>query len=404
MMVTPDSAQQYWPREKSFACNTDHSQLAKLKRGENGVYPNIRRAIQQKIHTSAAIHTVTVPSAPHVLREQEIQSINTSKRRSMMLDEVVVNAIVTGDAVQLRYLLDDQYDVNCRGKKGFTILLLAAFLRQEDIIKAALDYGADTRAATEYGNTTLHLVALHVVDIEANIVSDDDRQPLTRSVMEILLQYNPPLESLSGDGATPLINAARRGQTLAVRCLMEYGGDITAMDVWGGSALHYAASDQREDIVALLIAHGAPVNARKNDGRTPLHMVALHAFSIECASIVRSLMTAGANLEAVDTKKSTPLLIAVSEENIKYAEELLQWGANIDARDGSGCSALHRAASSGSVSMVQLLLGLGANPCAVDDAGHLPFESIAFGYWFGKWKETRQILRVAEKNWKKSHR
>ena len=37
MMVPLDSARLWYPREKLMACNADHSQIAKLKRGENSI-------------------------------------------------------------------------------------------------------------------------------------------------------------------------------------------------------------------------------------------------------------------------------------------------------------------------------------------------------------------------------
>ena len=49
MMVSADSARLWYPRENCVACSADHSQLAKLKRGENGIYPSVRGAIKQAL-------------------------------------------------------------------------------------------------------------------------------------------------------------------------------------------------------------------------------------------------------------------------------------------------------------------------------------------------------------------
>jgi hypothetical protein len=55
MMVSPDSAQQYYSKEKRVPVDADHSQLAKLKRGQNGVYPNVKSAIKHGLISTAKI-------------------------------------------------------------------------------------------------------------------------------------------------------------------------------------------------------------------------------------------------------------------------------------------------------------------------------------------------------------
>ncbi|KAL8748381.1 MAG: hypothetical protein Q9184_007347 [Pyrenodesmia sp. 2 TL-2023] len=47
MMVSLDSARLWYPGEKHIACDSDHSHIARLKRGENGIYTLIRSAIKQ---------------------------------------------------------------------------------------------------------------------------------------------------------------------------------------------------------------------------------------------------------------------------------------------------------------------------------------------------------------------
>ena len=423
MMVTSDSAQQYWPREKSFACNANHSQLAKLKRGQNSVYPNIKRAIQQKIHTSVGNYAIAMHLESPVLQKQKIQSICTTKRRKIELDDLVIDAIVAGDAVQSRYLLDEDYNIHCKGRKGLTILLLAAILRQNDIIQVAFDYGAYTWAATDDGYTTLHLVALNSVDAVDEIVSDGDRKALTRSTMELLLQHNPPMELLLQQpppieilrkhglpldkgpafGKTPLHIAVWEGQTVAAECLIQYGADTSATDTGGCSALHYAVIKQRVDMVDLLIAHGASVNARMDDGGTPLHVVARCKFSVECASIVRSLVMAGADLEVADSFRRTPLLCAIESGRIEFVKDFLKRGSNINARTHDGKSTLHLATSRNEIPLVRLLLKLGANPCTMDDSGRLPYATVEKYSTEPRYQiEMRQILEDAQKHWKES--
>ena len=64
MMVLPDDAKLFYPREKLLAVNENHSQIAKVKRGEGGIYPRIRFAINRALFGAADTPAITQVSAP----------------------------------------------------------------------------------------------------------------------------------------------------------------------------------------------------------------------------------------------------------------------------------------------------------------------------------------------------
>ena len=53
MMESLDSARQYDPKEQLVACDADHSQISKLKRGESGIYKSVRWAIKHAVLRAA---------------------------------------------------------------------------------------------------------------------------------------------------------------------------------------------------------------------------------------------------------------------------------------------------------------------------------------------------------------
>ncbi|KFZ14209.1 hypothetical protein V501_03348 [Pseudogymnoascus sp. VKM F-4519 (FW-2642)] len=55
MMVSRDSAQQFYPREKLVSADCDHSQIAKIKRGQNGIYPAVKAAVKHGLVSTAKI-------------------------------------------------------------------------------------------------------------------------------------------------------------------------------------------------------------------------------------------------------------------------------------------------------------------------------------------------------------
>ena len=64
--------------------------------------------------------------------------------------------------------------------------------------------------------------------------------------------------------------AAARGDIEAVKQHLAAGADVNAKDDDGWTPLHQATDEGHKEIVELLIAKGADVNATDEDGETPL--------------------------------------------------------------------------------------------------------------------------------------
>ncbi|EFR01355.1 GA-binding protein beta chain [Nannizzia gypsea CBS 118893] len=78
----------------------------------------------------------------------------------------------------------------------------------------------------------------------------------------------------NSDGKIALHLSAERGHASTVRCLIEYGSDISAQDHSGATALHYAAKMGHTSAITALLDNGADGNIKDFQGRTPLHMAA----------------------------------------------------------------------------------------------------------------------------------
>ena len=76
-----------------------------------------------------------------------------------------------------------------------------------------------------------------------------------------------------GCGGPPkdIREAARQGNSEAVKQYLADGVDVNAKDDWGKTLLHSTAEMRRKEIAELLIAEGADVNAKDSWGITPLH-------------------------------------------------------------------------------------------------------------------------------------
>ena len=73
-----------------------------------------------------------------------------------------------------------------------------------------------------------------------------------------------------GGQAPPLYWAAHEGHKEIVELLIANGADVNAKDRRGETSLHAAALSPRKEIAELLIAEGADVNAKDQKGKTPL--------------------------------------------------------------------------------------------------------------------------------------
>ena len=106
-----------------------------------------------------------------------------------------------------------------------------------------------------------------------------------------------------------------------VQLLIRNGADVTARDDTHSTPLHLAASKRSAESVDILIQHGSDVNAKDANQSTPLHLAASSCLKPE-GTIVRLLLKRGAKIDAKDSEGRTPLDIASSEGNSWIAKLL----------------------------------------------------------------------------------
>ena len=136
--------------------------------------------------------------------------------------------------------------------------------------------------------------------------------------------------------ASPLIDAARSGDTEALRALLKEGVDVNAAEADGTTALHWASYRDDLESADLLIRAGAKVNAANDLGATPLWTASLNG----SAAMVRRLLQAGAESEPGAAAGETPLMVASRSGNPDVVEQLLAKGAGVNARGARGQTAL----------------------------------------------------------------
>ena len=150
--------------------------------------------------------------------------------------------------------------------------------------------------------------------------------------------------------------------------------------------IHQAAYDGNIEAVKQHLDAGTDVNARAGEGETPLNLAALMGHK----EIVGLLIAKGADVNAKDYKYGiTPLLNAAMGGHKETAELLIAEGADVKGKDVNGSTPLHSAAFGGSKEIVELLIANGAD---VNVRGFLGKTPLNMAVDEGK-KETAALLR-----------
>mmetsp|Transcript_26850 Transcript_26850/g.63854 ORF Transcript_26850/g.63854 Transcript_26850/m.63854 type:complete len:264 (+) Transcript_26850:74-865(+) len=144
-------------------------------------------------------------------------------------------------------------------------------------------------------------------------------------------------------GMTPLQIACDHGQLGVVRALVEAGARLDVVDGSKRTLFKIASdcnrNDQRELLDYLMDIPGAGTETADSNGNTPLHSAA-----VTDPESTRSLVSARADINAVNKKGETPLLFCLDfppsrsrVDNVTPKEgcirHLLAGGANLEAKD-----------------------------------------------------------------------
>ncbi len=131
-------------------------------------------------------------------------------------------------------------------------------------------------------------------------------------------------------------------------------------------ALLEAARNGDSAIAETVIAQGARVNVRGENGWTPLMWASLRGND----ALVRLLIEKGADIHLRSKGEATALMWASLEGHATVVETLIARGADVNSRDCNGNTALMAAAYRGKIASVKLLLKHGADVNAKDRNGN----------------------------------
>lgn len=206
------------------------------------------------------------------------------------------------------------------------------------------------------------------------------------------LAQSPELKNHHGKrGETALHVAGSAGHAAIVRRLIELTPVIDAKDDDGRTPLANAALAGEVEIVELLLRHGARANETTGDDRSILMALACEDKPPRVREVVRILLKNGAdpNVPARDAWIPTPLLKAASKRSLGMVKSLLEHRGTNQVEPNVtgkwGWNALHFLADAdpgsdgGEVTtkIAGLLIVAGINPLERDDEGWIPLHIAA---------------------------
>ncbi|KAK2744290.1 hypothetical protein FQN57_004375 [Myotisia sp. PD_48] len=256
------------------------------------------------------------------------------------------------------------------------------------MVEVSLDYGASTkskdtsnnRIPVQPGPSPEESIQTDTAQLESYLscppprfsAMANDRQaatantsPKSRTKNEIEKQTEKKTGDAKPTDRKPLSDresalhlAVKNNHIKIVAMMLKAGVDVNCPDKDNWTALQKATSyhlEKSEEMVKLLLSHGADVHAVNDEGMTALAVAARK----ELHTISDILLKAGSEINPSDRKKVpwSPYLLAAWVGNVKLMQTYINWGANTNATNHEGWNALHIAARQNHIEVIRFVIG-----------------------------------------------
>jgi uncharacterized protein len=285
-----------------------------------------------------------------------------------------------------RALADAGADLNRTDPNGTSALVSAIINLHFDLAAVLIEKGADPNVAETTGMAALYAaVDMHTLPETVGRPNPKPHDTLdSPAIVEALLEHganpnarlsSPILDRVHndansdpalGDGATPLMRAAKQSDVALMRVLLDHRADPGLATKRGTTALMFAANrgggfrgvgaraseDDSVNAVALCLERGAPVNAVDDSGQSALHLAAASGPE----SMVKLLADNGADLFLKDQRGRTPLDVALGIGTGGRGRGGQNAGIAAGGGEGQGAPAQPPAGNAGKIALLRQLM------------------------------------------------
>lgn len=242
-----------------------------------------------------------------------------------------------------RVLAEAGADLDATDRDGTTPTMLAIINGHYDLAGLLLDHGADPNPADVIGMTALYAAIdmrtlpwmqgrpapkasgrLEPLDVITQLLARG-ANPNASLTKPLLQRQHTVGDRVLNEGTTPFIRAARFGDVVVMKLLLEHGANphltqknhTTALSVAAGLGTDRATDEFYQDkateaeaieAITLCLESGADVNAFNDDGDTALHRASGER-------IIRLLVARGGDLAFRNKRHKTPLDVALERKD-----------------------------------------------------------------------------------------
>jgi ankyrin repeat protein len=276
---------------------------------EHGADPALKKRAAGWSPLDAAIH----------YKHQDIAELMLAHVKPAQAGAGLISAASEGNQELVARLLEEKADINVRNEAGMTALMAAVDRGRTDIVQTLLQAGADPNAVDKPGYGSLNgETALCLAG-----------RKKMEDVVPILIKAKADLDAPCG----AMVQAAQAGSRQIVKLLADAGADVQDRFTGNWRALFVSAESGDAAITGIMLEHGTPVDMRDDQDSTAL-MVAAGKGNLD---VIRVLAAHKADLEAVNAKRpmndvgsnliGTPVMWAMEAGQKKAVELLLSLGA-----------------------------------------------------------------------------
>uniref|UniRef100_A0A674EEF6 Transient receptor potential cation channel, subfamily A, member 1a n=1 Tax=Salmo trutta TaxID=8032 RepID=A0A674EEF6_SALTR len=226
-------------------------------------------------------------------------------------------------------------DANLMGDQGNTPVMLACSVDNHEAVRLLFKYGARLCQQNKPGHYPIHAAAFAGAKKSMLVVLQKGE--------EMGLSTKTHINYVDKSFSTPLHLAIHGGNLEAIKLCIEQGAKIDQQQCDNSTALHFACIQGASEAVKLMLSAYDRVcdviNIPDGASQTPLHKATI----FDHVGLAEYLISKGADINSIDCKGHTPLLLATSCSAWKTVGLLLTHGANLKIKDKYDCNFLHLA-------------------------------------------------------------
>ncbi|XP_067661926.1 ankyrin repeat domain-containing protein 50-like [Haliotis asinina] len=296
------------------------------------------------------LHELTPIMMARRCKHKEVVELLLSKRADGSLRyynhiNMLLSACKKRDMEVVKFILSQNIvDVDSRGPRKKTPVMLAALYGYKEVVELLVEKGANLSLVNDRGRNILHVACL---------------KGRLEVLMYILSLSTVDINSRDVRQKTPVMTAAESGQKEVVELLVERGANLSLVCDRGRNILHLACSRGHMEVVKYILSQNiVDINSRVGSKKTSAMIAGEYGYK----DVVELLVDNGADLSLVCDNGINILHLACSKgclEVVRYV--ISQDIVDINGGGIENMTPVMMAAKSGHKEVVQFLVSRGAD-------------------------------------------